>query len=74
MLEGDADWDIRFKSQMQTFAQVSKMLVKPLPGDTDLFLDPIYSATQPVDTYQVFSLNNGIFKERTNFPYGDLIR
>jgi hypothetical protein len=50
------------------------MLVKPLPGDTDLSLDPIHPATQPGDTYQVFSLNNGIVKERTNSPYGDLIR
>jgi hypothetical protein len=74
-MEGDADWDIRLKSQMQTFARAAKMLIQPTRGNTkDRFLDPTYPSAQPGDVYQDFSVRDRVIKEPTTSPYGDLHR
>jgi hypothetical protein len=74
IFEGDADRGIRFKPQMQTFAQASKILVQPLRGKTDLFLDPTYPASQPSDASQEFPLSYRVIRKPTTSPYGDLNR
>ncbi|KAK4494106.1 hypothetical protein PRZ48_014404 [Zasmidium cellare] len=33
VLEGDVDWDLRIKSQMQSFAKASRLLLQPGKGD-----------------------------------------
>ncbi|KAF2165354.1 glycosyltransferase family 25 protein [Zasmidium cellare ATCC 36951] len=42
ILEDDADWDTRIKRQMRDFAKASRLLVQPLPGTTNEFLDPTW--------------------------------
>ncbi|KAH7053428.1 hypothetical protein B0J12DRAFT_571706 [Macrophomina phaseolina] len=47
VLEGDVDWDIRIKQQMRDFALASQLLVQPLAGTKDRFIDPTYPEPLP---------------------------
>ncbi|KAK5109800.1 hypothetical protein LTR62_006533 [Meristemomyces frigidus] len=70
VLEDDSDWDIRIKSQMQEFAKASRLLVQPLQGTTDKFLDPTYySFDAPVQ--RDFYVGEHTTTTPTNSPYGD---
>ncbi|ORY15689.1 hypothetical protein BCR34DRAFT_671977 [Clohesyomyces aquaticus] len=74
ILEDDADWDIRIKSQMQDFARAARLLVQPFPGTTEQFLDPTHS--EPTEGQQVQNFEVGkdhTSKPRTS-PYGDIDR
>jgi hypothetical protein len=54
ILEDDADWDIRIRSQMRDFALSSRALLQPLSSPPSSFADP---------TYQDPKKNPGIPKE-----------
>lgn len=75
VLEDDADWDIRIKHQMRNFAKASRLLVQPLSGTTDQFLDPTYP--QPDDKHREIldlDINSASTGTTTTSPYGDLDR
>lgn len=78
MLENDADWDIRIKQQMRQFAQASRLLLQPLKGTNDTFLDPTNPRPSETDKQLDFDINNDEHKARTlqptTSPYGDLDR
>jgi hypothetical protein len=74
IMEGDVDWDMRLKSQMHTFARASRMLLQPLRGSDDRFLDPTYPTSEAGDVHQDFGLQDDVVKEPTTSPYGDLDR
>ena len=74
IMEDDVDWDIRIKQSMKTFARASRLLLQPLEGTTDQFLDPSYphpSAGQiPLD----FDINKFNTSIPSTSPYGDVDR
>ncbi|KAK4565302.1 hypothetical protein LTR86_003919 [Recurvomyces mirabilis] len=73
VMEDDSDWDIRIKSQMRRFAESSRLLVQPLPGTTDEFLDPTYySFDSP--SQRDFYVGERQVTEPTTSPYGDVSR
>ncbi|KAF9632827.1 hypothetical protein BFW01_g3690 [Lasiodiplodia theobromae] len=74
VLEGDVDWDIRIKQQMRDFARASRLLVQPLPGTTDSFLDPSYPEPQLGQSPQNFEVDKETTSEPTTSPYGDVDR
>lgn len=78
VLEADADWDIRIKQQMRQFAQASRLLLQPLAGTDDAFLDPTNPQPNPSDqpsSYDIleYELENPTTQPVTS-PYGDLHR
>ncbi|KAK4541577.1 hypothetical protein LTR36_007874 [Oleoguttula mirabilis] len=75
VLEDDVDWDLRIKSQMQDFAKASRLLVQPLRGTADAYLDPTHpqpSADQQPSSFPVGEDDPTV--EPTTSPYGDLDR
>lgn len=77
ILEDDADWDIRIKSQMQSFAEASRLLLQPASVSNtshETFLDPSYpshySNKQPLDLH----VGNHDTIAPTSSPYGDIER
>jgi hypothetical protein len=74
ILEDDADWDIRIKSQMRNFARASRLLVQPLPNSTDAFLDPTYARPSPGQDPPDLDINNHSTGEPSTSPYGDIDR
>jgi hypothetical protein len=75
ILEDDADWDIRIKSQMRDFARASRLLVQPLPGTNDNFLDPSWPEPHAgSEDPKSFDINQDLTGEPTSSPYGDLDR
>lgn len=75
ILEDDADWDIRIKSQMRDFARASRLLVQPLPGTNETFLDPTWphpDAEHEASTD--FDIGAAVTGEPSTSPYGDLDR
>lgn len=75
ILEDDADWDIRIKSQMRDFARASRLLVQPLNGTTHTFLDPTWPRPSSVQQgHSDFDINEVATGEPTTSPYGDLDR
>nr|POE72053.1 hypothetical protein CFP56_11929 [Quercus suber] len=75
ILEDDIDWDIRIKSQMQDFARASRLLVQPLPGTTDKFLDPTYPQPDAERSSPTnFNIDETYTGEPSSSPYGDLDR
>jgi GR25 family glycosyltransferase involved in LPS biosynthesis len=42
ILEDDADWDIRIKSQMHSFARGANLLLQPLSSNPSQYADPSY--------------------------------
>lgn len=75
ILEDDADWDIRIKSQMQDFARASRLLVQPSLASPEQFLDPTYP--RPSGDQQQ-PLNLEVETDQASVPvtspYGDLDR
>lgn len=75
ILEDDADWDIRIKSQMRDFAKASRLLVQPLPGTTNQFLDPTWPQPDAEHRQNTdFNIEEASTGEPTTSPYGDLDR
>ncbi|PPJ52439.1 hypothetical protein CBER1_10305 [Cercospora berteroae] len=68
ILEDDADWDIRIKSQMRDFARASRRLLQPQVNATDQSLDRRFSRPLPVN----YVLGDANTTEPTTSPYGDL--
>jgi hypothetical protein len=71
VLEDDADWDIRIKSQMRDFARASRLLLQPLPGTSDQFLDP---ADHPSKKPKDFDTRKHSVTTPSTSPYADLSR
>lgn len=58
---------------MRDFAKASRLLVQPLPGTTDQFLDPTWPQPRSADeTKTDFDINTASTGEPTTSPYGDL--
>lgn len=74
VLEDDFDWDLRIKSQIKSFVRTSRLLVQPLPGTTDKFLDPTHPQPEANDGYKDFDLEGHSTEEPKESPYGDLNR
>ncbi|KAH9823743.1 glycosyltransferase family 25 protein [Teratosphaeria destructans] len=77
ILEDDADWDIRIKSQMRDYARASQLLLQPLRNTTDQYLDPTFprpsSENDKPSSFYVGRDDNRITKATTS-PYGDAER
>ncbi|KAK3661688.1 hypothetical protein LTR56_000177 [Elasticomyces elasticus] len=75
ILEDDADWDIRIKSQMRDFAKATRLLVQPLRGTSDSFMDPTYPQPNPDAQPSSFDIKgDDPTLEPSTSPYGDLDR
>jgi GR25 family glycosyltransferase involved in LPS biosynthesis len=75
VLEDDADWDVRIKSQMQDFASASRLLIQPLSGTTDQFLDPSYPVPSPGQKPLNFDIREKMpIEPPFSSPYGDIDR
>ena len=74
VLEDDADWDLRIKSQMQDFARASRLLIQPLPGTSDRFLDKTYPQPSDGQKPENFEVGKEHVAEPTTSPYGDIDR
>lgn len=74
ILEDDADWDIRIKNQMQDFARAAHLLVQPVSGTTDQYLDPTYPQPSAEQLPTDFDLGKESVTMPTTSPYGDLDR
>ena len=73
ILEDDADWDVRIKSQLRDFAFASRALVQPVTVKPISFADPTYpspegSTFMPPDIY-FHNLPSTVAP--TSSPYGD---
>lgn len=77
ILEDDVDWDIRIKSQMRDFAKASRLLIQPLKGSTDRFLDSTFprpgEGAHNAENFDV-KQKNGAVEEPMSSPYGDINR
>lgn len=73
ILEDDADWDIRIKSQMQDFARSTRLLMQPVRGSTHKFLDPTHSGHHSKGPNDI-DVRKEITTEPTTSPYGDIHR
>lgn len=58
--------------QMRDFARASQMLVQPLAGSTNRFLDPTYPSPSWGQTPTNYDLKSGVTAEPTTSPYGDV--
>ena len=74
ILEDDADWDIRIKHQMTAFAKASRLLVQPLSGTSDQFLDPTHPRPKEDEKPQDFDIRKDATSEPSTSPYGDIDR
>ena len=74
VLEDDADWDIRIKHQMSDFAKASRLLVQPLSGTSDRFLDPTHPQPKQDQRPQDFDIRKEVSSEPSTSPYGDIDR
>lgn len=75
ILEDDADWSLHIKSQMHSFALASRLLIQPLNGTKNTFLDPTWPEPSSIQQgYQDFSILESSTGEPTTSPYGDLDR
>jgi hypothetical protein len=59
---------------MQDFAKASRLLLQPLPGMTDRYLDPTYSRPSEGQSPQDFDIEKEIMRAPSTSPYGDLDR
>lgn len=74
VMEDDVDWDVRIKSQMQDFARGSRLLLQPLEGTTDQFLDPSYPHPSEGQVPLDFDINKFNTTLPYTSPYGDVDR
>ncbi|KAK5107372.1 hypothetical protein LTR62_001352 [Meristemomyces frigidus] len=70
--EDDIDWDIRVKSQMTGFARASRLMLQPLPGTTDQYLDPFRNGAGNLNGVHNFHVDEHVTTEPTSSPYGDV--
>lgn len=59
---------------MQQFAKASRLLLQPLPGTTDKFLDPTYPHPVEGQDHQDFDIEKETVSKPTTSPYGDTDR
>ncbi|KAF2770273.1 hypothetical protein EJ03DRAFT_78104 [Teratosphaeria nubilosa] len=73
ILEDDADWDIRIKSQMRDYARASQLLIQPLKNTTDEYLDPTYPQPSENDRPASFFVgrDDNLTAKATTSPFGD---
>lgn len=50
------------------------MLLQPMPGFTDSFLDPTHPKSRPGEVYQEFAIADQVTIAPTSSPYGDIDR
>ena len=74
VLEDDVDWDVRIKDQMQDFAKASRLLIQPLKGFSNRFLDPSYPQPTSGQTPKEFHIDVDHTTEPSTSPYGDVDR
>lgn len=85
ILEDDADWDVRLKTQLRDWAIATRQLVQPRMGTTDQYLDPTYSRAnytkynEPIQkglNYTEWDIRSppGQIVPPTDCAYGDLSR
>ena len=72
ILEDDVDWDLQIKSQMQTFARASRLLVQPLLNTTDEYLDPTHPQPKADESHTDFNINEHTTTSPTDSPYGEI--
>ncbi|PPJ53105.1 hypothetical protein CBER1_11674 [Cercospora berteroae] len=76
VLEDDADWDIRIKRQMQDFAKASRLLIQPLSGTDNEYLDPTWPQPDAWNSeppsFEVDNETSTVVPMTS--PYGDLSR
>lgn len=71
ILEDDSDWDIRIKSQMKDFARSTRLLMQPMRGTTNKFLDPTHDGDHLLGASDI-DVRKEITSEPTTSPYGDV--
>lgn len=73
VLEDDVDWDVHIHTQMQDFARASQLLLQPLSGIQDGWLDPTHNGDVEGQNPREFYVNDNypVTKPITS-PYGDL--
>jgi len=59
---------------MREFARASRLLVQPVHGTTDTYLDLTHPEPRPGQDYQDFDLDSNAVTEPTSSPYGDISR
>ena len=59
---------------MRDFAKASRLLVQPLSGTSDRFLDPTHPQPKGDETPQNFDIRNDVTGEPSTSPYGDVDR
>jgi hypothetical protein len=74
VMEDDSDWDIRVKSQMEDFAKASRLLLQPMAGTSDRFVDPTYHSTAHAEAPINFDTRRSLTTPPLTSPYGDLDR
>ena len=74
VMEDDVDWDLRIKFQMRDFARASRLLVQPLPGTKNQFLDPSYPEPKPGEQHKSFDIEHHETETPITSPYGDIDR
>ncbi len=74
ILEDDADWDLRIKSQMRQFAEASQMLFQPVIGTANQLLDPSFPTPKHGQKPQSFTIGQHLITPAKSSPYGDLDR
>ena len=73
-MEDDADWDVRIKSQVRDYAKGSQMLLQPLKGTTDKFLDPTHDGHHGRGATNFYLDEFSKVCEANTSPYGDVDR
>lgn len=76
IIEDDSDWDIRLKSQLKDFAAGVHLLVQPVKGSEDTYLDPTNPRRSKEDKPTDIDLqaSRGRTLKPTSSPYGDIDR
>lgn len=59
---------------MSDFAKASRLLVQPLSGTSDHFLDPTHPQPKGDQRPQDFDINKDVTGEPSTSPYGDIDR
>lgn len=74
ILEDDADWDIRIKTQMRDFARASRTLLQPISNTLDVYLDPTYPRPLANTDPSELSIDDQKVSRPSTSPYGDISR
>jgi hypothetical protein len=59
---------------MRDFAKASKLLLQPLPGPPEQYLDPTFPHIGTGQVYQDFNIEEHMVTEPTDSRYGDTAR